>query len=242
MIEDTLYRKKGAVEEDFCFNEHVAEVFDDMLQRSIPYYRTVIEGMASLFACRLPSRATIYDLGCSTGTTLLDLARRLDTQKFHFIGIDKAPAMLDKARQKSSMHGKEHVVEFREDDIINCLLPGATAIICNYTLQFLRPIMRQNFVCRLYDALPPGGIFILSEKTIAHSGRLNRDFIDIYHTFKRNQGYSELEIAVKREALENVLVPFSPQENMSLLETAGFAEIEIFFKWFNFMSFVALKG
>ncbi len=239
--EDILYAS-GAVAEDFCFNEKVAEVFDDMLKRSIPHYRTVIDSMAALLASRLPSGALIYDLGCSTGTTLLELSRQLGDRGFRFIGIDQAPAMLDKARRKSAMYGKGEVLAFRADDITRCPLPEAGAILCNYTMQFLRPMTRQDFIRRLHAALPPGGVCILSEKTIAHGRRLNRDFIDVYHDFKRGRGYSELEIAAKREALENVLVPFSPQENIRLLETAGFTEIEIFFKWFNFTSLVALKG
>jgi len=240
MTEDTLY-STGVIEGDFAFNDRVAEVFDDMLNRSVPYYHSVIEGMAQLIACRLPAGSTLYDLGCSTGTTLLELARRLPAMNFHYIGIDNAPAMLANARRKSAMYSKTTVLQFRHDNITSCALPDASGIICNYTLQFLRPMTRQAFVKRLYDALPEGGVLFLSEKTISHARRLNRDFIDIYHAFKKQQGYSELEIAAKREALENILIPFSLQENIALLQDAGFEEIETFFKWFNFTALVALK-
>ena len=240
MTEDTLY-SFGTITEDFTFNERVAEVFDDMLNRSIPYYRTVIEAMAQLLASLLPPGATLYDLGCSTGTTLIELSRRLPERHFSFIGIDNAPPMLEKARRKSAMFGKSSVLEFRQDDITTCPLPDASGILCNYTLQFLRPLTRQTFVTRLYDSLPPGGVLLLSEKTVAQSRRINREFIATYHAFKRQQGYSELEIAAKREALENVLVPFSLEENMAMLRQAGFGEVETFFKWFNFASLVAVK-
>jgi len=240
MSEDTLYAT-GKVGEDFTFNDQVAEVFDDMLNRSIPYYRSVIEGMAQLLARRPQQKSTIYDLGCSTGTTLLELCRRLPEHQFHFVGVDNAPAMLEKARKKCAMFSKNALIEFREDDIATCALPNATAVLCNYTMQFLRPMTRLAFVKRIYAALPEDGLFFLSEKTISHATRLNRDFIDIYHHFKRQQGYSELEIAAKREALENVLIPFSLEENMTLLGDAGFTEIEPYFKWFNFTSLVAVK-
>ncbi|MGD9950149.1 MAG: carboxy-S-adenosyl-L-methionine synthase CmoA [Desulfobulbus sp.] len=240
MSEDTLYAT-GKVGEDFSFNDRVAEVFDDMLDRSIPYYRSVIEGMTQLLARRPQRNTTIYDLGCSTGTTLLELSRQLPVDRFHFVGIDNAPAMLEKARKKSAMFSKKTLIEFREDDITNCPLSEATAIICNYTMQFLRPMTRLAFVERIHAALPEDGMFFLSEKTISHDKRLNRDFIDIYHNFKRKQGYSELEISAKREALENVLIPFSLEENIALLRDAGFAEIEPYFKWFNFTALVAVK-
>ncbi|MCL2458710.1 MAG: carboxy-S-adenosyl-L-methionine synthase CmoA [Desulfobulbus sp.] len=238
--EDTLYTA-GAVAEDFAFNDRVADVFDDMLNRSVPYYRTVIDGMAQLLACHLTAGATVCDLGCSTGTTLLELARRLPELQLRYVGIDNAPAMLAKARSKSAMFSKSDVLRFVEADITTCRLPRSEAIICNYTLQFLRPLTRQTFVRRLHEAMPAGGILFLGEKTISHAGRLNRDFIDIYHAFKKQQGYSELEIAAKREALENVLIPFSLEENIALLREAGFAETELFFRWFNFTAIVALK-
>ena len=240
IAEDTLF-STGTVAEDFAFNDQVADVFDDMLSRSVPYYRTVIDGMAQLLACHLAAGATVCDLGCSTGTTLLELARRLPELQLCYIGIDKAPAMLAKARRKSAMFSKSEVMRFIEADITSCPLPRAEAIICNYTLQFLRPLTRRPFVRRLYEALPAGGILFLGEKTISHASRLNRDFIDIYHKFKKQQGYSELEIAAKREALENVLIPFSQEENIRLLREAGFEEIEPFFRWFNFTATVALK-
>ena len=240
MTEDRLYAS-GRVAEDFSFNDRVAEVFDDMLHRSVPYYRTVIEGMAQLLDSLLPQGATLYDLGCSTGTTLLELARLLPDKRFRYIGIDLAPAMVAKARRKSDMYGKADILEFRQGDITTCPLPQAAGILCNYTLQFLRPLHRQALVNRLHAALPEGGVLILSEKTISPAIRLNRAFISSYHSFKKQQGYSELEIAAKREALENVLVPFSLGENRTMLENAGFTEIEVFFQWFNFASLVALK-
>lgn len=238
--EDTLFAS-GMIEEDFTFNDQVAEVFDDMLDRSIPYYRTVIDSMAQILTCHLQRGATLYDLGCSTGTTLLELAQRLPEMKLRYIGVDNAQAMLDKARRKSAILPQKQYIHFRQDDITSCPLPEAAAILCNYTLQFLRPITRQSFINRIFAALPSGGIFVLSEKIIAHPGLLNRNFIEIYHTFKKKQGYSELEISAKREALENILIPFSLGENIALLREAGFDEIEPFFMWFNFASFVAIK-
>jgi tRNA (cmo5U34)-methyltransferase len=140
------------------------------------------------------------------------------------------------------MYSKGSLIEFRNQDITNADLHGADIIICNYTMQFIRPMLRPKFVARLYESLPAGGILLVSEKVISQHSRLNRKFIDIYHDFKRNQGYSELEIAAKREALENVLIPFSVQENIDLLAKSGFDPVETFFQWINFVSFVALKG
>lgn len=241
MSSDNLYRR-GTVEEDFSFNERVAEVFDDMLDRSVPFYRTVTDTTADMIRSLAAPGSSVFDLGCSTGSTLLELARLLPDMDLRFIGIDKAPAMIDKARRKAEMYSKGSVIEFRNQDITNADMQGADIIICNYTLQFIRPLLRPEFVARLYNSLPAGGMLFVSEKVISHHSRLNRKFIDLYHNFKRDQGYSELEIAAKREALENILIPFSVQENINLLTQGGFNPVETFFQWINFVSFIALKG
>ena len=239
MSKDTLYQHSESIG-DFSFNDQVAEVFDDMVNRSVPLYATAIDAVAQLLNQKQQKQLTVYDLGCSTGTTLLELSRRLHHESLHLIGIDNAPAMLTRARRKAAMFSKTDALSFREDDLSTCSLEGADVILCNYTLQFTRPPVRHRLVHRFFQALPKGGLLIISEKVLA-GGPFNRRFIEIYHDFKRRQGYSELEISAKREALENVLVPFSVEENIDLLKQAGFSHVEIFCKWFNFASIVALK-
>ena len=232
----------ASVSEDFAFNERVVEVFDDMVDRSIPFYREVIEATAQLLRRLLLSGDTVYDLGCATGSSLLAVSRLLPAEGLRFVGIDNSPAMLDKAVLKAELHGKTEQVSFLLEDIVDFDHRGAGAIVLNYTLQFIRPLQRPDFLRRMAESLRPGGVLLMSEKTISHQPRLNRHFIDIYHEFKKSRGYSELEIARKREALENVLIPFSADENRAMLAQAGFAEVECYFRWFNFSSLVAVKA
>ena len=238
---DTLF-KVASVPEDFVFSERVVEVFDDMLDRSVPFYREVIRATASLLQTSLTSQDRVVDLGCATGTTLLELSRLLPQAGLRFIGVDNSAAMLDKARLKAELFSKQDRISFVEEDITRLHRPGTGAFIINYTLQFIRPLLREELLQRLHADLRPGGILIVSEKTIGQDIRLNREFIEIYHQFKRDSGYSELEIAKKREALENVLIPFTIEENKALLKRVGFVSAETFFQWFNFASFVAVKG
>ena len=238
---DTIFNT-DSVAEDFEFNSRVVEVFDDMLDRSVPFYRQVIEGTASLLDRYLEGGDTIYDLGSSTGTTLLELSRLLQDDTIRYVGIDSSQPMLEKAQLKVELYSKQNEFEFLNEDITQFNHGGAGAILLNYTLQFIRPLAREAMIKKLYHCLRPGGVLILSEKTICHEKRLNREFIDIYHAFKKERGYSELEIAKKREALENILIPFSIDENKELLRTSGFKTIETYFQWFNFTSFVAIKS
>ncbi len=229
------------INEDFIFNERVAQVFDDMLDRSVPFYHDVILSIAKILQTTLKNGGHIVDLGCATGATLLQLSSLLEEKKFHYTGIDNSPAMLDKAQLKAELFSKQECLQFIQDDITNAPLPSASAFILNYTLQFIRPLNREKFLTRLFTTLRPGGICIMSEKIISHHPGLNRKYIDIYHQFKKERGYSELEIAKKREALENILIPCSLEENRAMLQSAGFTEVEPFFQWFNFVSFLAVK-
>lgn len=240
MSKDNIFEQKE-IKEDFQFNQRVAEVFDDMLTRSVPNYAQVIDMISQLLGKLLKDGDQVYDLGCSTGNTLINLARKLDAHHLKFIGIDNSSAMIDKAILKAEMYSKQDQLQFLEKDITDLEIQNAGGIILNYTMQFIRPMRRAEFLKKIYASLRPGGVLILSEKVISHDPALNRNFIDFYLDFKRAQGYSEIEISKKREALENVLVPFSIEENRKLLEQAGFKSVESFFQWFNFISFVAIK-
>jgi len=113
-------------------------------------------------------------------------------------------------------------------------------VLC-LTLQFVRPIYREQLLKNIYEGLNSGGVLILVEKILAEDSIFNRDFIEYYYDYKRRNHYSEMEISQKREALENVLVPYKLSENISLLRDNGFAHCEVFFKWYNFAGLIATK-
>lgn len=240
MTKDNIFHNPDYPDE-FTFNRQVVEVFDDMLERSIPCYHQTTGMICSLLQQFCCPGDKVYDLGCSTGTTLLELARQLPDMNLSFVGLDSSEAMIEKAKLKSKMLSRKPEVSFQELDIIDADLNQCGAILLNYTLQFLRPPVRLRFLEKVHQALRPGGILIVCEKVISHRPVINRSYIDLYLDFKRHQGYSETEIARKREALENVLVPFSIHENLELLKKSGFAETESFFQWFNFVSFLSVK-
>ncbi len=239
MATDTLFSNSAST--DFTFNDKVAEVFDDMLERSVPCYRQVIDMTGKLLDSFVHDNDLVYDLGCSTGRPLIALAEMLKAKNLRYIGLDSSEAMINKARLKTEMYSKHKQIDFQLADITTADLEPCRAVLMSYTLQFVRPMNRAPFLKKIYQALKPGGILILSEKIISHHSCLNRSFIDIYLDFKRRQGYSEIEITKKREALENILIPFSIEENISQLKEAGFISCESFFQWFNFVSFAAVK-
>ena len=209
-----------------------------MLGRSVPFYNQMLELTTSFAIKYIKDDSTIYDLGCSTASTLISIANH-SSYNLDLIGIDTSDAMLIRAKQKTKAYG--HDITFINDDIFNVDFKKSNVIISNYTLQFIRPLQREKLIKKIYDSLENGSVFIFSEKVVTDDKILNKQFIDEYYNFKKTQGYSEFEIAQKREALENVLIPYTYEENKKMIEDAGFKHFDCIFKWVNFATFVAIK-
>ena len=237
---DDIFRN-GNGSGKFEFDERVASVFDDMLERSVPMYHECRDLTVNWCLRLARPESCIYDLGCSTGTLLHQLAQKLpEVSGLRLIGLDNSKPMLDKAREK--LNGLPHCVELLEADLDGDFSPeGACAVVMNYTLQFIAPDRRKVLLEKIFNGLLPGGGFILIEKVLSEDARLSDTFVEMHHDFKRDRGYSELEIARKRDALENVLIPWKLSRTTELLRQVGFGAVDVFFKWNNFAGLVALK-
>ena len=242
--QDQLFKHIHRVE-DFAFDERVANVFDDMVSRSVPFYNDVQHLQAELIMDFLPDeQGVVCDLGCSTGTTIAHLLAHADCPfDTHFIGYDNSEPMLAKAHEKLQAEVNHGKVELAMADLTSLNeLPACDVVILNWALQFVRPIGRERLLTTVFHALKPGGILLLSEKILAADARLNRLYIDHYLKFKKSHsGYTDTENQRKREALENVLVPYRLDENYQLLERAGFKHYDSYFQWLNFVCLIALK-
>jgi len=235
-MRDTVFSQE--IEKKFEFDEAVASVFDDMLNRSVPFYDEVRRLIIALILREEADGKKVLDLGSSTAKFLLELSGRMHT-KMQLKGIDNSQAMLDRARQKCQAFGTD--LELELADMLDYTYCDEDIVIANYTLQFIRPMQRTVLVQKLYDGMKEGGLFIFSEKVVFGDKRLDKQMIDIYYDYKKRQGYSEYEIARKREALENVLIPFTIEENRQMCHDAGFREVDTIFQWANFVTFVAKK-
>jgi len=235
-MNDKVFTKP--ITKQFEFDSEVAAVFDDMLQRSVPFYKES-QKITEFFALKqLGDGGTLYDLGCSTASLLLNIHRKLQSEA-RLIGLDNSEAMLEQARRKCEAYGAK--IEVKYGDILEYDYDEADVFVSNYTLQFIRPLVREELVKKIASALKKDGVFIFSEKVISHHSKLNKDMIECYYDFKKDQGYSEYEIMQKREALENVLVPYSEEENIKMALNNGFSHCEVVFRWANFCTFIAIK-
>lgn len=225
----------------FSFNQEVAAVFDDMVQRSIPLYCDVTRYAADLSRYFYQKGSAIIDIGCSTGTTTHHIGWQLDAPA-HFVAIDKSEAMVERAQQKLADFPSRHRLELLCADIMASPLPPASVVIINYTLQFLPVADRRVLLRRIFEALVPGGVLLISEKVRSSSAQLQEMTTSIYERFKEQQGYSKSEIERKKEALDQVLIPFTEDEHRRHLRAVGFEEVESLMKWNNFVTLVALKA
>ena len=240
-MKDEVFRDKIGSVEDFNFGEKVAAVFDDMLDRSVPFYHETQRMIVEMVADFAVDGTNIYDLGCSTGTTLINLNRNLGS-RVRYIGVDYSEDMLSKCRAKLAENNFEGEYELLCADLNSGVrVENASVILMVLTLQFIRPLYREKLIKNLLDGLNDNGCLILVEKVLGEDSLFNRLFIKYYYDMKKRKGYSEMEISQKREALENVLIPYKLLENRELLLNQGFRYCDVFFKWYNFCAYVAVK-
>ncbi len=255
MNKDQLYSQPREAITEFVFDDAVVAVFEDMIGRSVPGYSTLLSMLPVLARDFVTSGSVCYDLGCSLGAATLALQQGINVADVSIIAVDNAPAMVEKCRQITSQYRSRAIaravqegvekpltkVEVLQADLCEIPLSNASLVVMNFTLQFIVESVRQHQIEKIYAGLNTGGVFILSEKIKSSDVIEQHRLTALHHAFKKANGYSELEISQKRSALENVLVPQTPEQHISRLKRAGFTEVMVWFQCFNFVSFLAIK-
>ena len=237
---DTLYSKPLDKLVDFNFDERVAKVFPDMINRSVPGYASIVAMTGILSAEFFQPNTYCYDLGCSLGASALSMAESIHDRSVKIIAVDNSTAMLNKAK---NLLPQKHLncIELMESDIEHITIKNASIVVMNFTLQFIAPKERSALLKRIYQGMKSGGILILSEKLNYTDQDQQQLLIDMHHFFKKANGYSELEISQKRQTLENVLLPETLAIHKNRLKETGFKHVEQWFQCFNFSSLIAIK-
>jgi len=241
MQRDAIYALPQGQVVDFAFNEAVADVFPDMIRRSVPGYETII-GLLGIIAKRYAQPGTrIYDLGCSLGAATLSMASQVREAGVSFVCVDNSTAMTSRCGQILQRHLPAGQFQVICDDIQAVMLENASVVVLNFTLQFLNPAERLAMLHNIYAGLRPGGVLVLSEK-LQFANPAEQDLLtDLHLEFKRANAYSELEISQKRSALDNVLIPDTTAQHVERLQAAGFGQVLQWFQGFNFASMLAVK-
>ncbi len=241
MSKDEIFSGNISQAADFKFNKAVVKVFDNMVSRSVPYYDEMQRMMTEIIPDFATPGTSIYDLGCSTGTTLMNLDKVVGPD-VKFVGIDNSTEMLAQCRSNFEEAGMTREFSLEAQDLNKGIeIKNASVVILCLTLQFVRPLYRDKVIKSIYEQMNENSCLILIEKVLGEDSLFNRLFIKYYYDFKRRNQYSDLEISQKREALENVLIPYKLMENREMLLHTGFKHVEVFLKWYNFSGIVAIK-
>ncbi len=237
--QDRIYATPREAVDAFVFDEQVAQVFPDMIRRSVPGYATVINMSGVLAAAYVQPESNCYDLGCSLGATTLAMHRGIQQPGCRVIGVDNSPEMLQQAEARIDEVQGRSSIELRCGDICDTPIENASIVTLNFTLQFIPLAQRLPLLQKIHAGLRPGGILVLSEKIRFEDEEEERLQMEMHHAFKRANGYNDLEISQKRSALENVLIPETLQQHQTRLKQAGFQRADVWFQCFNFISLVA---
>lgn len=226
---------------EFVFNDKVANVFQDMVSRSVPGYATTISTIAELSRSLLKDGGKAYDLGCSLGAATFAMRHAVGDSDCQLIAVDNSEAMISRAKESLANDSGSADVEFILADISDVAISDASLVVLNFTLQFIAVDERESLLKKIHQGMRPGGVLILSEKVNFADPVLNQINIDLHHNFKRAHGYSDLEISQKRSALENKLIPETIDAHRQRLNRAGFSAVDVWYQCFNFMSLMAVK-
>lgn len=241
MSQDRIFAEMAAEAGSFEFNDDVAEVFPDMLRRSIPGYEASIRAIGTLASRYVQPGSRCYDLGCSLGAATLAMQQNISVPGCQIIAVDLAPAMIQRCREIIAASDSDVDVSIVEDDVRQITIEQASMVVMNYTLQFLSLEERDAMIGNIFDGLNDGGILVLSEKVLDEDDEVEKLLVAMHDEFKRQNAYSDLEISRKRTALENVLIPETISMHRTRLENAGFRHVGIWLRQFNFVSIIATK-
>ncbi|MDA3873625.1 MAG: carboxy-S-adenosyl-L-methionine synthase CmoA [Kiritimatiellae bacterium] len=238
-MRDTLYTREPMVAASFEFNQQVAEVFPDMIARSVPGYAATLRLIGSIADRYVKAGSRCYDLGCSRGAALLSVYRQIG-DRAELVAVDQSASMM--AALKQDLAANEiSCVESREEDIRETLMENASLTILNFTLQFIPPVDRLSLLSKIAGGTRPGGVLVLSEKIQFADPEVEREWVALHEAFKRENGYSDLEISRKRTALEKVLIPETLEVHRERLREAGFSRSQVWLQCFNFASLLAFR-
>lgn len=238
---DRIYADPIAQVGEFVFDDKVANVFQDMVSRSVPGYATTISTIAELASQLLQDGGRAYDLGCSLGAASFAMRHAVGQSNCEIVAIDNSEAMISRANTALTTDSASANIEFIHADICDVEIKDASLVVLNFTLQFIPLEQRNQLLSNICKGMRPGGVLVLSEKVNLPSDALNEINITLHHNFKRAHGYSDLEISQKRSALENMLVPETIEQHKQRLNLAGFSAVDVWYQCFNFMSLLAVK-
>jgi tRNA (cmo5U34)-methyltransferase len=222
------------------FDSTITPIFDEHVRSHVPLYGEIHEMVTNLAGWFLEDGTKAYDIGTSLGQVITNLTQTYPSKSVNYVGIDTSPDMVNKTSERFREIGN---VEILNADITDShfIVENASVITSVLTLMFIAQKHRHAVVKKIYDGLNVGSAFIMVEKVIGSNARFDEMWVELYHEMKHKNGVSEADIFKKSRAIRGVLKPNTVDENIKLLNSVGFKDVDMFFKWGNFAGFIAIK-
>jgi len=207
----------------------------------VPGYASMLAMVEQMTQTHAAPGSQLYDLGCALGAATERIRLHAPTScTLH--AVDSSPAMIARLNDRLKQSTAETCETIlHESDIRSVNVENASVVVLNLTLQFLLPNERLPLLKSIFDGMQCGGVLLLSEKICFDDPGEQQLMTDLHLDFKRAHGYSELEIAQKRTALEDTLIPETAGVHLERLHSCGFRTASVWFRCFNFASLIAVK-
>ncbi|WFB36603.1 carboxy-S-adenosyl-L-methionine synthase CmoA [Kiritimatiellota bacterium B12222] len=238
-MRDNIYHQQDAAVSSFEFNEAVAKVFPDMIARSVPGYAATLRLIGSIADRYVRPGSRVFDLGCSLGAASFSVQRQIG-DRAEITAVDLSEAMIKNLTQQVQQE-KIGSIHPRLEDVRETHICDARLTVLNFTLQFVPVADRLSLLRRIAQGTLPGGVLVLSEKISFEDPVVQEEMRTLHEAFKKENGYSELEISRKRAAIEEVLIPETIAVHQQRLRDAGFSRSQVWLQCFNFVSLLAFK-
>jgi tRNA (cmo5U34)-methyltransferase len=215
---------------DFDFNK--IDDFDDHISKSIPNYDILIDSIKSMSEYFYVKNAKIYDLGCSTGKLLQSLPSEYDK-----IGYDYSN-LLPIISSYKAFADKLHFLHVDLNEPFE--IKKACIVYSIFTMQFLDPTKRCNYLKTIYEGLIDGGCLFIAEKIYQSDGKAQEIFSFSHYDYKLKTFKAE-DILTKERDLRFNMKPLDDKGLESILRESGFKIVTPFWQMFNFKGYIAIK-
>jgi tRNA (cmo5U34)-methyltransferase len=217
----------------------ISKTFGARGRRTVPLYDEIQRMVVELSEYFVRDRSLVYVVGSLTGPTLnLLSSAHAGKEDVEFIGLDLSESRINEAAKTVNKAN----VRFDHDSIMDVeFLPSANFVTALFAMQFLTVAERRRLLTRVNQGLVEGGGLIVVEKICGQHPCFEHIWAELYIDFSRRQGVTAKEILKKAQSNRGALKPITVAENRALLHQSGFPWVEIFFKWYNWAGFLAIK-
>lgn len=227
------------------FNAEEAANYDDVIKRRIPLYAEMQAFMAALLPFSKKEYIRVLDLGCGTGSAGVAILKEFPLARI--TAIDSSSDMLEIAKAK--VKHTTWRVDFSCQDIrvVSAQGPGVRgkeefdAIVSAFSLHFLSSGEKEGLFKRCLIALKPGGMLITSEAVLSPSRRVYQVYMDKWKDFQLSNGFSEEEVGEQMLRFIRDVKPLTVDGQMEMMASAGFYDVECYFKYMNWAVFCGYK-